>query len=65
MAPMTDTFRTISDNLIALLCPTGGNFKEMPQVTDPIVLQTPIVEKSAADLNADDLDDDESDVDIN
>ena len=44
---------------------TGGNFKEMPQVTDPIVLQTPIVEKSAADLNADDLDDDESDVDIN
>ena len=52
-----------------LLCPTGGNFKEMPQVTDPIVLQT--AEKSgggAASMDlgaADDLDEDESDVDIN
>jgi len=45
----------------------GGNFKEMPQVTDPIVnvLKTPIVEKAASDLHTDDLDDDESDVDIN
>ena len=48
-----------------LLRPTGGNFKEMPQVTDPIVLKTPLVEKSASDLNADDLEEDESDVDIN
>ena len=39
----------------------------MPKVTDPIVnvLKTPIVEKAASDLNTDDLDDDESDVDIN
>merc|ERR1719264_2064175 len=42
----------------------GANFKEMPQVTDPIVLKAPIAEQSA-NLNTDDLDDDESDVDIN
>ena len=50
---------------LLLRLPTGGNFKEMPQVTDPIVLKTPLVEKSASDLNADDLEEDESDVDIN
>ena len=60
---------------LTILCSVGGNFKEMPQVTDPIALKTPsaaAVEKggpaavaSMGDLNPDDLDDDESDVDIN
>ena len=62
-------------NLSSVYPSSGGNFKEMPQVTDPIALKTPAAAErgggpaaaaSMGDLNPDaDLDDDESDVDIN